>query len=278
MAKTLAQKQRITKPELEDFIAANLNNELQQDAIAFLAYCNMKKILYKWSSTNTWTMKSKGKSIGLISVESGSWTVGVGFIELIQYDDFIVNENLHNDILNNIRRCTNCNPFCAPGYTELILGKQYRNLCRAMYYLDEKTCINFTNPNIEAIDKAKRMIDFRLALSNGTTNRPIFDPAINGLNRIDNTLCVNGVTDLQGNKIMNQTTSGAGISNLFDGKYNSYARFWANENSYDIVLQLNEPVALTMYSFVTASTLQVPDSWKLYGAKSLNGAWTLLDE
>jgi len=44
------------------------------------------------------------------------------------------------------------------------------------------------------------------------------------------------------------------------------------------MLQLNEPLELIKYSFVTSLQLQVPDSWKLYGAASINEHWTLLDE
>jgi hypothetical protein len=278
MTETLAQEQSRTKPLLEDFITIHLDDRLQQDVLAFLSYCKTKKISYKWSSTNTWTMKSKGKSIGLISVSDGNWTVGVGFVELIQYDDFIVKENLQYDILNKLRRCTNCNPYCTPGYNETILGKQHRNLCRAMYFLDEKTCINCKNPNAEEIDRIQRMIDFRLSISHGTSNRPIFDTKTNGLTRIDNYSCIVDVTDLHGNPIVNQITSRSGINNLFDGKFDTYTRFWTNENSYEIMLRLNKPIAISMYGFVTAATLQILGSWKLYGAESLNGSWFMLDE
>ena len=284
---TLAQAQRRTKPKLEDFIATALGDELQQDVLAFLAFCKTKKISYPWSSTNTWTLKAKGKSIGLIWVgdkeppeqyDYTRWAVGVGFTELHQYDDFIVKENLQSIIWDSLMYCTHCNTYCEPGYTGKILGRTYRNLCRAMYILDGKTCINFENPDTEAIEKAKRIIDFRLALPHGTANRPILDPVTDELTCIDNPLQVNGITDLQGNPILNRITSKSKIENLFDGEYDSYARFWANENSYDIVFQLNEPAELVMYSFVTSFQLQVPDSWKFYGAASQNEPWTLLDE
>ena len=285
--KTLAQEQRRAKPKLEAFISTHLSGELQQDVLSFLDYCKIKKVSYPWSSTNTWTLKAKSKSIGLIwigSVEAPEqydytrWAVGVGFAELYQYDDFIVKENLQNIIFDSLMYCDNCNDYCTPGYTGKILGKEYRNLCSSMYILDEKTCIKLDRPDAEAIERVKRIIDFRLALPHGTVNRPIFDPITVGLARIDNKLRVSGVTDLQGNPIQNRITSKSKIENLFDGTYDSYARFWANENSYDIVFQLDKPAKLAMYSLVTASNLQVPNSWKLYGAIDENGMWTLLDE
>ena len=284
---TLAQAQKRTKPKLDDFVVMNLDAKLQQEVLAFLDYCKAKKVSYSWSSTNTWTLKAKGKSIGFIWIGDKEatkrsdylhWAVGLGFVELHQYDDFIVKESLQSIILNSLMHCTNCNAYCVPGYTEKILEKKYHNLCRGMYILDEKTCLNFKNPATEAIEKVKRIIDFRLALPHGTRNRPIFDPITDGLNRIDNKLQVIGITDLQGHPIQNKITSGSKIDNLFDGKYTSYARFWSNENSYEVVFQLSEPAELVMYSLVTSFQLQVPNSWKFYGATSQNGPWTLLDE
>jgi len=284
---TLAQEQKKTKPKLDDFIITGLISELRQDVFAFLDYCKTKKISYPWSSTNTWTLKAKGKSIGLIQVGSKEspeqydnihWTIGVGFRELHQYDDFVIKEDLQNIILKSLTHCTNCNTYCTLGYADKILGKEYRNLCRGMYILDEKTCISFNNPDIAVIEKVKRIIDFRLSLSHGTVNRPIFDPITGELNRIDNKGQINDVTNLQGNPILNTITSKSKISNLFDGKYDSYARFWVSENSYDIVFQLDEPTMLVMYSFVTSFQLQLPNSWMFYGLRSKDEPWVLLDE
>ncbi|MCL2487266.1 MAG: hypothetical protein FWE80_01130 [Oscillospiraceae bacterium] len=277
MAETLAQEQAKTKPELEDFIAVSLHDYARQAVLAFLDYCRAKKISYRWTSTNTWTLKAKGKSLGGISIDGENcWAVWLHLTELLQYDDFIVKENLQSAILNSIKHCTGCNSYCAPGYTGKILGKEHRSLCRAMYIVDRNDhCIDFTNPDAAAIDRAKRIIDFRLSLPHGTASRPVFDPVTDGLTRIDNTLRVSGVSDLQGNPF--RGAPNMKIDYLFDGKYTSYARFWANENCYDVVFQLDEPVELVMYSLVTGFQLQVPDSWKLYGAASKDGPWMLLD-
>jgi len=280
VAETLAQEQRKAKPKLEDFIAAHLNSGLQQDVLAFMDYCKAKKIPYPWSSTNTWTLKAKGKTLGGICIDNvDGWAVWLHLTELQQYDDFIREENLQSFILSGIKCCTGCNAYCAPGYTGRILGKEYHHLCRSMYIVDRNDqCLELRNPDAEAIAKIKRIIDFSLALSHGTANRPIFDPATEGLTRVDNKLHISGISDLQGKPIQNQITSSSKISNLFDGKYDSYARFWANENSYELVFQLNEPAELEMYGLVTGFQLQVPDRWRLYGAVSPNEPWLLLDK
>ena len=289
MAETIAQEQRKTKPTLEDFIAANLDEKTRQDALAFLDYCKARKISYPWSSTNTWYLQAKGKRIGIIWIGSVKapgqydddthWAVGVGFYELIQYDDFIIKENLQSVIANSLIYCSkhnsNCSGSCAPGYTGEIAGKQYHNLCRAMWILDGKTCINFKNPNAAAIERVKRIIDFKLSICHGTTNRPIFDPFANGLSRVDNKLRVSGVTDLHGNPF--PWGHNDSIQNLFDGKYFKYAYFFTEEHSNDVLFELDEPIELAMYGLVTGHRLDVPDSWKLYGAATKDGSWTLLD-
>ena len=289
MAETLSQEQRRTKPVLEEYIVACLSSDMQQDVLAFLDYCKAKKISYPWSSTNTWTLKAKGKSIGLIwlggdkvdglvnydEVNVNRWSVGVGFVELFQHDDFIIKENMQNFIKSKIKHCTGCNSRCAPGYNQEIHGKTYRNIC-GLWILDAKTCINFNNPDAAAIDKVKRIIDFRLAIPHGTANRPIFDPATNNLTRIDNKLRVNDVTDLQGNPFSGGKSEK--IDNLLNGHYNNYARIGLNKNSCDVVFQLDEPAELVMYSLVTCFQLQVPNSWKFYGTSSQNSPWVLLDE
>ncbi|MCL2432973.1 MAG: hypothetical protein FWD16_00430 [Clostridia bacterium] len=252
MPETIAQEQRRTKPKLEDFIAASLDAETRQNALAFLEYCKAKKISYPWSSTNTWTLKAKGKSIGLIWIggdkwidgqkvaeeklnDEKSWSVGVWYTELLQYTDFIVKENLQGVFLNSLKRCSKCGSGCSP-YAVKILEKEYRSICRSKY-LDRDTCIQFKNPDAEALHRIQKMIDFRLGISNGTANRPIFDSATERLARVDNKLRVSGITDLQGNPFPGRPNEK--IDYLFNDKYDSYARFNAflfgddAKNSYD---------------------------------------------
>ena len=251
---------------------------------------------YPWSSTNTWTLKAKGRSIGLIWIggdkwidgqkvaeeklnDEKSWSVGVWYTELLQYTDFIVKENLQGVFLNSLKRCSKCGSGCSP-YTVKILEKEYRNICRSKY-LDRDTCIQFKNPDAEALQSIQKMIDFRLGISNGTANRPIFDSATERLTRVDNKLRVSGITDLQGNPFPGRPNEK--IDYLFNDKYDSYARFNAflfgddAKNSYDVIFHLDAPIELKMYSFVTGFRLEVPDKWILYGAASKDGPWAQLD-
>jgi hypothetical protein len=261
MSETIAQEQRRTRPKLENIIAsrANMDNEAKQAAYEFLDYCNAKKITYKWSSTNRWNLNFKGKSLGYIGIgerenDDNSWSIVTGVGELLQYEDFIQKEGLAELVCNNIRYCVKCINLCTTK-SATIFGKEFHNICNG------NSC--FKNPNAEVIMNIQKILDFRLALSHGTAGRPILDPGTDGLIRIDNKLCVSGVTDLHG-------ASNENMGNLFNGKYNSYfyagpyESFMTKGGIHDIVFQLDEPVELKMYGLITGLWLDVPDRWVLY--------------
>jgi len=275
MTETVAQEQARTKPELENFIAVHLSPEVQQDILAFLDYCKVKKISYPWSSTNSWTLKTKGKSIGTIhipgnkEIEKGGvlWSVGLNMKDLLQYDDFFFTNELQSIILHNWKPCANCSP-CAPGYTGKFLGKEHHNLCQGLHKV-------FRNPDAKDIESVEKIIDFRMSVTHGTAARPLFDSETHGLTRIDNKKRIIGISDLKENPF--PIGPNESVNYLFDGKYASYARFHAGETSHDVLFQLDEPAELVMYSLVTGFRIDPPDGWKLYGAVSKDGVWTLLD-
>ena len=288
MTETISQEQFRVKPKLEDVISAHADTILARDIGAFIDWCRTKKIAYPWSSTNTWTMKAKGKSIGIIRLgekiygkvsDENGWSVGVGLAELLQYDDIIIAENLQSEIFSKLKYCSNCNEFCSPGFDAEILGSRYRSLCRGVFILDAATCIMFDNPGADDIARAQRIIDFRLSIPHGTPKRPVFDAAVKEFSRIDNTASVIlPLTDLNGGALVNNITKVSKTDNLFDGSYDTYSRCWANENNFDFVFRLREPAKIAMYSFVTSFQLQFPNSWRFYGATSADETWTLIDE
>ena len=274
MAESIAQEQKRTKPKFEDIVAtrASMSDEEKQVAYAFLEFCNAKEITYTWSSTNRWNLRAKGKIIGYICIgvrsrDDNSWRILLDLKELLQYEDFIKNECLTEIIDNNINYCERCNHKNPCFGSATILGKEFSNLCGIS--------VSFKNPNPEALDNARKIINFRLALSHGTANRPILDTITDGLIRVNNKLRVSAILDLDGNANEN-------MDNLFDGKYNSYLYAGPYEhmltgNNHNIVFELDEPVELTMYSLVTGLRLDVPSSWVMYGAESKGGSWVLID-
>ena len=154
---TIAEKQRRTKPKLEDIIVsrASMDDEAKQVAFAFLDYCNAKNITYKWSSTNRWNLNEKGKSIGYIGIgvrkhDDNSWNIIIRLNELLQYEDFIQKEGLTEIICNNIHYCERCNKVvCSKSAT--IFGKKYHNLCGIG--------VCFKNPDAKTLDSVKKILD-----------------------------------------------------------------------------------------------------------------------
>jgi len=288
MSETIAKKQQQTKPKFEDVIATRASMTVgdRQISHAFLDYCKANKITYRWSSTNRWTLSAKSKTLGYLAIgfrskDDNSWSIMIGLNEFLQYEDFIRKEGLSEIILNNLNYCEKCNPnVCGscnfakkhgcenctnPCPGTVILGKEFHKkmgngLCGAM--------ARFKNPDAEALKNAQKILDFWLAIPQGTASRPIFDPATAGLTRIDNKASVSGISD-------------ENMANLFNGKYNSY--FYAGSydymsigNIHSIEFELDKPTALAMYSVVTGLRIDVPHGWSFYGAE-LNGSWTLLD-
>lgn len=279
MAETIAQEQKKTKPALEHMIAANLDADLGQNALAFLEYCKRKKVSYLWHSTNCWNLTTKGKCIGSIylgGVRTASrcgdnaWFIQADLRGLLQYDDFIAEEGITDFILKNVTRCVKCDAACKKTFTATILGKDFKNVC------NDGMGIRCKNPDVETVRNIQRVLDYRLALPCGTANRPIFDPAAGGLVRVDNKLRVQWVTDLDG-------VSDENMDNLFDGKYNRYynvkpyGQLKAKEGIHDVIIGLDAPAEVKMYSLVTGMRFDVPRRWTLYGSASKDGAWTQLD-
>ena len=254
-----------------------MDNEAKQVALAFLQYCDANHITYKWSSTNRWNLRAKGRIVGYICVgirsrDDGSWRILLDLKELLQYEEFIHKEGLITIFHNNIHYCEKCNAsMCGkseenPKFTT-ILGKKFRNICSIGVY--------FKNPGFTALDDIQKILSFRLALSHSTTSRPIFDPKVEELTRVDNTLRIRKISNADGKPNEN-------MNNLFNGKYNNY--FYAgayghmsNGNSHSILFELDEPDKIVMYGLVTGLRLNVPSGWALHGAESKDGVWVLLD-
>jgi len=286
MAETLAQEQRRIKPRVEDLITAraNMNEEAKQLAFSFLEYCIDKNIKYDWSSTNRWNLKIKGRSIGYVGIgvrkiDDDSWNIIFGINELLQYEYFILKEDLAETIHNNIHFCGKCHSkheTCALK-SATILGKEYHNICGG------NVC--FKNPDSVTIASVRKIIDFILTLLHGTTSRPIRDNATSSLTRIDNKLRVVNITDSNGNTNEN-------MDSLFGCKFarrkhdlkyfyvgrTMYSEFNVNKNIHEIIFELNEPIELLMYSLTTSLRLDVPECWSLYGAAAKNEPWVLIDE
>jgi len=274
-SEALAQKQAKIRPKLEDVVATSLGDEAQQCILEFLEYCKSKKVAYYWSSTNRWNMKTKGKSIGYIGIggkrrgnTDGSWYIDLDLRELHQYEDILEKEDVSEIVQKYLRLCNYCGS-CSPGMNVMLFEKEIHNVCYSMFVYIE-------NPDTDLLKGIQKLVNIRLAIPHGTAIRPLLDTATDGLTRINNKRHVSRVLDMDIN-------TSANICTLFDGKYvkyyyiGPYGDFKTNESSHDIIIELDKRTRVVMYSLVTSMRPNVPNSWTLYGARSLTGSWKRLD-
>ena len=168
---TLHQKQSKEKPSLEVFVESNLNGELKQAVIDFMAYCKENKISYPWGASNNWYLKFKGKRIGhlrlriagmntgRVDIKKDAWILSLSInVNSPIYKEFIEREGFTEIIWENVKRCEGCLTTCAPGRTMTILEKDFDSVCIGGWG------IWFINPNAKTLDCFRKLMDFQKSI------------------------------------------------------------------------------------------------------------------
>ena len=84
------------------------------------------------------------------------WTVGDYSNE---YEGFPIEKCTKEIAWANVVKCGNCADCNRdPGKTEVIFGKEFENVCNGT----DNLAMRFVNPDAEAVDCAKKMIDMRM--------------------------------------------------------------------------------------------------------------------
>ncbi|MCL2285050.1 MAG: hypothetical protein FWC32_01645 [Firmicutes bacterium] len=259
-------EQAKTRPKIEKILSIYefSNSGTRQAVEDFLTWLKENKFTYGWASTNAWKIAYKGDRIGTIRFQGGSLCLDPYMGEGDEsYENYLAANNLQETIWANVHPCVACFVKCAMRGLVTIAGKEFNNIC----------CVRFTDPDPVEINCMKKLLEWYKRHTHGTVKRPLFDPAADGLCRIDNPLRISGVFDLRG-------VSNENAEKLFDGDYSKrfyagpYGPYKSDGRNCDIVFQLDEPAAVAMYSLVTVS---IPDKWTLYGANSNDGPWVQLD-
>lgn len=171
---TLYQEQKKTRPAIETIIPAHLGGEKQKAALDFVAYLRENKMPPAWASGNSWKSSYKGKGVCYIKLDQqgkGTWKIEPLINASKAYEDFVEAENLRDIIWRNLALCTRCHPnTCAPkgmaetfsGVKKLYFGKAFDNVCRG-------GDTSFRNPDEEAIQCVKKLLDFRRRAIEGHT-------------------------------------------------------------------------------------------------------------
>jgi hypothetical protein len=151
------QNQKEIKPKAEDIAQEYLDAKLKEIFFDFLCFLKSNKIGVQWASANTWAVKSKGKRIGSIKIQSGSWGFSnwAGGNYNSGYESFITTERQKELVWKNIVYCKSCSG-CAPGHHVNILGKEFDKVCTGK--------VGFENPDKENLECAKQIVLWRQSL------------------------------------------------------------------------------------------------------------------
>ena len=147
--------QKNTKPKIEDITLEILDEDKNNNVLEFISYLKTNKMSTHWASVNSWKIVHKGKDISFFKLYDNSWYID----PIVDYKDsnfveYIKKEKLEKILQKNVELCTNCLPNgqCTPGRSVEILGKQYKNICHT---------IRFINPNSSEINCIKKLFEYR---------------------------------------------------------------------------------------------------------------------
>lgn len=157
--------------KIEAVIGSVLTGDAKKNALDFVAYLRAKDIPFD-ESENYWEVKYKGECICFLWISGtgdlpGPWTIWSAQVpgpwatwddgedKSQQYGDFSTDEGTKQIAWAHVNPCANCGGCDnLGGKRKRVLGKEFDNLCNST--------LAFTNPDTEALECAKKMIDARI--------------------------------------------------------------------------------------------------------------------
>jgi len=153
-------EQKALKPKIENAILECLNGDMMQTALDFTEYVKSIKMSPRWTNRNAWVINYKSKGVCKIYVWDDGWFIRPSFN--YDYENelmvFITESKLEKTIWDNIYHCRACgkSPATCMQKSKIILGKEFKGVCSCVLF-------QFHNPNTDAIDCVKKLIDYRRA-------------------------------------------------------------------------------------------------------------------
>ena len=83
-----------------------------------------------------------------------SWSDNGGGGDDDEKRDIPIDDHIKKIAWTHVNTCGSCGGDCSPGRSKMILGKRFDNVCNSTF--------SFPNPNAEAMDCAKRMVESRI--------------------------------------------------------------------------------------------------------------------
>jgi hypothetical protein len=132
---TLHQRQRRTKPNVEDAIRERLGGDEQARAMDYAAFVKRHKLSFAWAGTqNTWKATSKGKPIAFIRIDTAynekrAWSANVRLHHFREYEAELMAEGLGDLIFPDLSHC-NCSPNkCGNAKNDTVFGRDFMRCC-----------------------------------------------------------------------------------------------------------------------------------------------------
>ena len=157
------------KPQAEEEINALLTGERKQNALDFVSYIKALRMTPQWISANSWAVSYKGKRVCYIKLvirqEKNGWYIRPA----VRYDEalgaFCREKCIEEVMLANVHFCVECGK-CKPGTTVMFFEKELKHVCSSPIDFE------FHNPNTEALDCAKKLVEYRRAEIAGKRDVP----------------------------------------------------------------------------------------------------------
>ena len=145
------------KPQIEDIAGEVLSGDALKNALDFVAYLRENKLNPIWSATNVWKVSSKTFNVCFIRLHGaapyhglaeGEWNISP-FIG--EYEASLLSDENKEIAWANKKDCPSCGQ-CALKL-DTVFGKKYDYVCEG--------AIRFRNPDTDAIECAKRIVELR---------------------------------------------------------------------------------------------------------------------
>ena len=142
---------------IEDAFNEYFTGDTLKNALDFAEFFRANEMIYN----GDYEIHYKGKLACYVDVPNDKshtwriWTVGDYSNE---YAGFPIDECMKEVAWANVVKCGNCDDCDRdPGKTEVIFGREFTNVCNGTVNL----AMRFNNPNAEALECAKKMLDMR---------------------------------------------------------------------------------------------------------------------
>jgi hypothetical protein len=152
--------------QIENYIADVLTGDAKKNALEFATYLRASEMQFErgkgyWEDKLYWLIKYKAEYVCFILIngsedktEPEGWIIWSDDSDSNCLANFPLGEHMKEIAWKHVDVCGNCGGCDKPGGSrKTIFGKEFNNVCR--------TAMRFINPDVEALECAKKMVELR---------------------------------------------------------------------------------------------------------------------